>query len=76
MPPEVVPHRTSLNATLAELERTDVAPAPLITGDDLTAAGLAPGPMFKQILDEVYDAQLEGRVSAKAEAMELALSFK
>ena len=45
LPPEVVPQRTSLDATLAELERTDVAPAPLITGDDLTAAGLAPGPI-------------------------------
>jgi hypothetical protein len=58
---------------LAALERTEFAPAPLITGDDLTAAGATPGPLFKRALDAVYDAQLEGRVSGRAEALEMAL---
>jgi poly(A) polymerase len=58
---------------LAELERTEFAPAPLITGDDLTAAGATPGPLFKRALDAVYDAQLEGRVSGRAEALEMGL---
>ncbi len=39
-----------------------VAPAPLLTGNDLIAHGLHPGPRFKQLLDAVYDAQLEGAV--------------
>jgi len=57
------------------LEQTDYAPPPLITGDDLTAAGLTPGPAFKRILDAVYDAQLEDRVKTKDEAMALAMTF-
>jgi poly(A) polymerase len=54
---------------------TDVAPPPLITGDDLTAAGLAPGPLFKRVLDQVYDAQLEDRVKTKDAALILALEL-
>jgi poly(A) polymerase len=51
------------------------APLPLITGDDLTAAGLRPGKLFKRILDEAYDAQLEGRIDTKREAMALAMKI-
>jgi hypothetical protein len=60
-------------AELTELEKTDYAPAPLITGDDLTAEGLNPGPVFKRVLDGVYDAQLEARVATKDEALGLAM---
>jgi poly(A) polymerase len=49
-----------------------LAPAPLITGDDLVAAGWAPGPRFGRVLEAVYDAQLEDRVGSREEAMELA----
>jgi poly(A) polymerase len=62
-----------LRERFAELEKTDVAPPPLVTGDDLTAAGLVPGPLFKRVLDAVYDAQLEGRVRSREEALALAL---
>ncbi len=48
-----------------------VAPEPLISGDDLVAAGYLPGPAFKRVLAEVYDAQLEGRVADRAEALSL-----
>ena len=47
-------------------------PAPLVTGEDLIVMGLAPGPRFKSILDQVYDAQLEGRVKNLQEGRELA----
>jgi tRNA nucleotidyltransferase/poly(A) polymerase len=57
---------------LGETEKTDVAPTPLLTGDDLVAAGWNPGPMFKRVLDQVYDAQLENRIATKAKALELA----
>lgn len=50
-----------------------IAPAALLTGDDLIGAGLAPGPSFKRTLDAVYDAQLEGRVAGRDEALALAL---
>lgn len=49
-----------------------LAPPPMVTGDDLIRAGFVPGPGFKRLLDEVYDAQLEGRVRNQAEGMELA----
>ena len=48
-----------------------IRPAPLITGEDLIAAGHKPGPRFKEILSAVEDAQLEGRLKSKAQAMEL-----
>jgi poly(A) polymerase len=49
-----------------------IGPPPLLTGDDLVAQGLKPGPAFKRILDLVYDAQLEDRVRTLEEARELA----
>ncbi len=58
-------------ARLAELHG-GLAPTPLLSGDDLVAAGWPPGPHFKRVLDQVYDAQLEGRVKDMAGAMELA----
>jgi len=48
-----------------------IRPKPLVSGDDLIAAGYAPGPQFKKILDAVEDAQLEGRVATHQAAMEL-----
>jgi len=47
-----------------------VDPAPLLSGDDLIAAGYAPGPQFKEILDAVEDAQLDGRLHSRREAIE------
>lgn len=54
----------------------DVAPPPLLTGDDLTAAGWKPGPAFKRVLDGVYDAQLEDRVNTKEEALAMAETMR
>jgi poly(A) polymerase len=48
-----------------------IAPAPWVGGDDLLAMGMQPGPAFKRILDSVYDAQLEGRVQNRGQALEL-----
>jgi len=47
-----------------------IRPAPLITGGDLIAAGYLPGPRFKEILSQVEDAQLEGRLQSKESALE------
>jgi poly(A) polymerase len=62
----------SVRPELAELDLGDVAPVPLIKGDDLTAAGAQPGPRFKLALDAAYDAQLEGRVTDRDAAMAIA----
>lgn len=49
-----------------------LAPAPLVGGDELIRVlGLSPGPAFKGLLREVYDAQLEGRVGTVDEALAL-----
>ena len=48
-----------------------VRPAPLVTGHDLIAMGLKPGPRFKEILDNVRDAQLEGRIASRDEGLNL-----
>jgi poly(A) polymerase len=48
---------------------------PLIGGKDLKAAGLLPGKLYGQILAAVEDAQLEGRVSSREEALALALEL-
>jgi hypothetical protein len=61
-----------LEADFEALSKADVAPPPLITGDDLVAEGFRPGPVFRRILDAVYDAQLEGRIATRDEAMALA----
>ncbi|MGD0462697.1 MAG: CCA tRNA nucleotidyltransferase [Tepidisphaeraceae bacterium] len=69
------PHQNriaSLQEELPSLGLQDVAPIPLLDGDDLIAAGFPPGPAFRRILDAVYDAQLEGRISTKEQAMKLA----
>jgi hypothetical protein len=69
------PRVENLLQALADLEKSEYAPMPFVTGDDLTAAGLKPGPLFKKVLDAVYDAQLEARVTNKPAAMELALTI-
>jgi tRNA nucleotidyltransferase/poly(A) polymerase len=62
----------SLRPSLKQLGKTEVAPLPFITGDDLPPLGLQPGPRYKQILDAVYDGQLENRIHSREQALELA----
>jgi poly(A) polymerase len=42
---------------------------PMVSGDDLIERGLTPGPVFRGILDEVFDAQLEGKFKSREEAL-------
>lgn len=56
---------------LRAMPQAEIRPKPLITGDDLIAAGYTPGPEFKQMLTAAEDAQLEGTIGSKEEAMEL-----
>ncbi len=46
-------------------------PALLLTGRDLIDAGLKPGPRFKQLLRDIEDAQLEGTIGTRDEAVNL-----
>ncbi len=60
------------------LEKTPggLAPEPLITGEDLIAAGLRPGPTFKARLRAAYDAQLEGQATTGNEALKIAMAIR
>jgi poly(A) polymerase len=52
---------------------TDLNPPPLVTGHDLAQhLEMKPGPLFKELLDAVRDAQLEGTINTKDEALVLA----
>lgn len=63
-----------IRARIDDLARTPsgLGPAPLVTGDDLIRAGMAPGPRFASLLASVYDAQLEDRVATHDDALRLA----
>lgn len=56
-----------------EVPPEDLRPVPLVTGNDLIAAGCRPGPAFGPALREAEDAQLEGRVTTREAALQLAL---
>lgn len=53
-----------------KLSREEVKPEPLITGHDLIAMGLQPGPLFKEILTKIEDEQLDGNLTTKEAAIE------
>uniref|UniRef100_A0A7V3RFX5 CCA tRNA nucleotidyltransferase n=1 Tax=candidate division WOR-3 bacterium TaxID=2052148 RepID=A0A7V3RFX5_UNCW3 len=63
---------------MIELKRADDAKPKverLVNGYDLIALGLKPGPIFKIILQELFDMQLEGRIKTKEEGLKLALEI-
>jgi tRNA nucleotidyltransferase/poly(A) polymerase len=60
----------TLHALLVEKKKK---PKPrLVTGHDLIDLGLAPGPAFRRILDEIEDRAAEGEIGTRSEALELA----
>lgn len=59
-----------LQQKLDEVPPDTMRPSPLVTGDDLIAAGHRPGPKFREILSAVEDAQLEGRLASRDAALE------
>ena len=54
---------------LAETPPEQFRPERLVTGDDLKGMGFSPGPLFREILEAVEDAQLDGRVATREEAL-------
>jgi poly(A) polymerase len=54
---------------IRETPPEQVRPARLISGDDLKLLGFAPGPRFKEILQAVEEAQLEGRLLGRDDAL-------
>jgi tRNA nucleotidyltransferase (CCA-adding enzyme) len=56
-------------AKVRELNVEKSAPEPILMGRHLIELGLKPSPQFKQILEAVYEKQLDGRISNLDEAI-------
>jgi poly(A) polymerase len=56
---------------LQEWTEADLNPEPFISGHDLRRMGLEPGPKYKEILDKVREAQLDGTITSRSQALEL-----
>jgi tRNA nucleotidyltransferase/poly(A) polymerase len=56
--------------------RAELAPLPLITGDDLIALGWKQGPHFKQVLTAVREGQLDGVLQSTDEALKWIQPFR
>jgi tRNA nucleotidyltransferase/poly(A) polymerase len=54
---------------LAVWSPEELDPLPMLTGDDLIQSGVTQGPLYKHLLAAVRDAQLDGAVRTKGEAM-------
>lgn len=54
---------------LATLSPDQIKPAPLVTGEDLITSGLRPGPRFKQLLDVLYEEQLNELLTDRPQAL-------
>lgn len=59
---------------LVETPPEQVRPPRLLTGDDLVGLGFKPGPVFKEILGAIEEAQLNGKVHTHEEALGLVRS--
>jgi poly(A) polymerase len=59
---------------VAETPPEEVSPPRLLTGEDLKALGFQPGPSFKKMLEAVEEAQLNGLVGTREEALKFVQS--
>src|SRR5579863_5689581 len=57
------------------LTKEDIYPKPLVTGDDLIAAGLKPSPIFRDVLYMIETEQLDGILTDRETALTCALEF-
>jgi poly(A) polymerase len=64
-------HYAFCKQKLEEYPEEELRPPRLLTGLDLIGMGFAPGPVFKEILRAVEDAQLGGEITDAAEAGKL-----
>ena len=55
---------------LAEMKQEEIHPEPLLRGKDLIAMGFSPGPIFHEILELLKEAQLEGQILTREQALE------
>ena len=56
-----------------EYSEEEIKPEPLINGHDLINLGYNPGPIFKEILDAVEEAQLDNQIRRREEALKFVM---
>jgi poly(A) polymerase len=73
-PPDMEKELVDLYNEIDRICRIQIKPAlnapRLISGRDLIDLGLRPGPVFKKILDTVEQAQVEGKVNNRRQALD------
>jgi poly(A) polymerase len=69
--PVPIDHVEYCENLLATLSDSDLNPPVLVTGADIESLGIPPGPSYKELLEAIRDAQLDGIVSTRAEALAL-----
>lgn len=69
-PPGLPKGAKELLAKAGELSLQAAAPKPILQGRDLIARGMSPGKKFGQILEEAFEAQLEGKFTDHAGALQ------
>ena len=60
---------------LLEFDKEQLRPNPLLTGRDLIEAGYTPGPAFRPALEAAENAQLEGQIRTREQALAIARSL-
>lgn len=67
--PDGPARQARLDERIASIAPAAVQPPPLVTGNDLLDRGVAPGPVYKEILDLVYAQQLDEVLGSREEAL-------
>ena len=69
-PPRLI---ESVEQQAAHIDPETLMQDPFITGQDLQdSLGQNPSPFFQEILDKIYDAQLDEKIKTKSQALDLA----
>ncbi|MGB9888358.1 MAG: hypothetical protein ACPLTQ_01645, partial [Anaerolineae bacterium] len=63
----VADRRARVRARLLAFQTRYRHVTPILTGEDLKAMGLRPGPLFGQLLSALRDARLDGRITTREE---------
>jgi len=61
-----------LTVRAAAIRKEDIAPPPLLSGDDLSSMNITPGPRFGRILNVLYRAQLNEEIRTPRQARDMA----
>ena len=61
-----------LRERIKQIPPEKIAPEPFINGEDVKRLGLGEGPKIGEILDKVYEAQLNEQINTRRQALALA----